>query len=57
MQDMTYVKQLQTYEEQVMQKRLDEMPEADKERMLEEITAERERREKKRLEKQKLEKR
>ncbi|KAK9824903.1 hypothetical protein WJX74_004865 [Apatococcus lobatus] len=55
--DMTYVKQLQTYEEQVMQKRLDEMPDADKERMLEEIAVERERREKKRLEKQKLEKR
>ncbi len=52
---MTYVKQLQTYEEQVMQKRLDEMPEADKERMLEEITAERQRREEK--QRQKLEKR
>ena len=54
-QDMTYVKQLETYEEQVMQKRLDEMPESEKERMLEEIAIERQRREKKRMEK--LEKR
>ncbi|KAL4420051.1 hypothetical protein ABPG77_007490 [Micractinium sp. CCAP 211/92] len=37
---MTYVKQLEDYEEAVMRKRLEEMPEAEMERMLEEVEAE-----------------
>ena len=36
-QEMTYVKQLEDYEEAVMQKRLDEMPQAERERILGEI--------------------
>ncbi|CAK0787782.1 hypothetical protein CVIRNUC_011004 [Coccomyxa viridis] len=35
--EMTYVKQLEDYEEAVMQKRLDEMPQAERERILGEI--------------------
>jgi hypothetical protein len=34
---MTYVKQLEDYETAVMQKRMEEMPEADLEKMLEEL--------------------
>ncbi len=37
LQEMTYVKQLEDYEEAVMQKRLDEMPQAERERILGEI--------------------
>ncbi|KAL4852835.1 hypothetical protein ACK3TF_006102 [Chlorella vulgaris] len=37
---MTYVKQLEDYEEAVMQKRLEEMPEAEMERMLDEVESE-----------------
>ena len=37
---MTYVKQLEDYEEAVMKKRLEEMPESEKERLLAEIEAE-----------------
>jgi hypothetical protein len=36
-QEMTYVKQLEDYETAVMQKRMEEMPEADLEKMLEEL--------------------
>ncbi|KAK9807393.1 hypothetical protein WJX73_000074 [Symbiochloris irregularis] len=39
--DMTYSKQLDAYEEAVMQKRLDEMPETERQRLFEEIEAER----------------
>ena len=39
-QEMTYVKQLEDYEEAVMKKRLEEMPQAEKERLLMEIEAE-----------------
>lgn len=42
--DMTYVKQLQNYEEEVMQKRLEEMPENEREKLLASVEAERERR-------------
>ncbi len=38
---MTYVKQLEDYEEAVMKKRLEEMPQAEKERLLQEIETER----------------
>ncbi|KAI7837399.1 hypothetical protein COHA_008766 [Chlorella ohadii] len=41
---MTYVKQLEEYEEAVMRKRLEEMPEAEVERMLGEVEAEKQRR-------------
>ena len=34
---MTYVKQLEDYEEQVMQKRLEEMPEAELEALMKDI--------------------
>lgn len=39
---MTYVKQLEDYEEAVMRKRLEEMPESEMERMLAEVEAEKE---------------
>lgn len=39
---MTYVKQLEDYEEAVMKKRLEEMPEVEKERLLTEIEQEKE---------------
>lgn len=38
--DMTYVKQLKDYEEAVMQKRLDELPEAELAKLLEEVERE-----------------
>lgn len=37
MQEMTYVKQLEDYELAVMQKRIEEMPETEREALLEEI--------------------
>ena len=40
-QDMTYVKQLKDYENAVMAKRLEEMPETEKERLAAEVAAER----------------
>ena len=40
-QDMTYVKQLKDYENAVIAKRLEEMPETEKERLAEEVAAER----------------
>ena len=40
MQDMTYAKQLEAYEERVMQKRLEEMPETERERLMEEVRQE-----------------
>ena len=43
-QDMTYVKQLQNYEEEVMQKRLEEMPESEREKLMASVEAEKERR-------------
>ena len=42
-QDMTYAKQLDAYEERVMQKRLEEMPETERERLMEEVAAEQKR--------------
>lgn len=42
--EMTYVKQLEDYEEAVMKKRLDEMPETERERLLQEIEQEKEQR-------------
>lgn len=39
---MTYVKQLEDYEEAVMKKRLEEMPEAEYEKMMAEIEKEKE---------------
>ncbi len=36
-QEMTYVKQLEEYEEAVMRKRLAEMPEEDVERLMREV--------------------
>lgn len=39
--DMTYSKQLKQYEEAVMQKRLEEMPETERSRLYEEVEAER----------------
>ncbi len=39
---MTYVKQLEDYEEAVMKKRLEEMPEVERERLLTEIEQEKE---------------
>ena len=41
---MTYAKQLEAYEERVMQKRLEEMPETERERLMEEVNKEKERR-------------
>ena len=41
LQDMTYARQLEDYEEQVMQKRLEEMPETERERLLQEVEKER----------------
>lgn len=41
LQDMTYSKQLKQYEEAVMQKRLEEMPETERSRLYEEVEAER----------------
>lgn len=41
---MTYARQLEAYEEMVMQKRLEEMPETERERLLAEVESERERR-------------
>jgi hypothetical protein len=35
--DMTYVKQLEQYEKAVMEKRFEEMPESEKQRLLEEV--------------------
>ena len=43
LQDMTYAKQLDAYEERVMQKRLEEMPETERERLMEEVAAEQKR--------------
>lgn len=43
-QDMTYVKQLENYEEEVMQKRLEEMPESEREKLFSSVAAENERR-------------
>lgn len=43
-QDMTYSKQLEQYEDAVMQKRLEEMPETERARLYEEVEAERKRR-------------
>lgn len=37
---MTYAKQLEAYEQRVMQKRLEEMPETERERLLEEVRRE-----------------
>lgn len=42
--DMTYVKQLQNYEEDVMAKRLEEMPESEREKLMASVEAEKERR-------------
>jgi hypothetical protein len=39
---MTYVKQLEAYEEEVMKKRLEEMPEAEVEAMMDDISREKE---------------
>lgn len=44
LQDMTYVKQLENYEEEVMRKRLEEMPESEREKLLASVETERERR-------------
>lgn len=41
--DMTYAKQLDAYEERVMQKRLEEMPETERERLMEEVAVEQKR--------------
>ena len=43
-QDMTYSKQLKQYEEAVMLKRLEEMPETERSRLYEEVEAEKARR-------------
>ena len=40
LQDMTYAKQLEAYEERVMQKRLEEMPETERQRLMEEVKQE-----------------
>lgn len=42
-QDMTYTKQLEQYEQRVMQKRLEEMPETERERLMEEVEKDRDR--------------
>lgn len=39
-QEMTYVKQLQDYEEAVMQKRLEELPETEVEKLFDQIEIE-----------------
>ena len=44
LQDMTYVKQLANYEEEVMAKRLEEMPESEREKLMASVEAEKERR-------------
>ena len=44
MQDMTYVKQLENYEEEVMAKRLEEMPESERDKLMASVEAEKERR-------------
>ena len=44
LQDMTYVKQLENYEEEVMAKRLEEMPESEREKLMASVEAEKERR-------------
>ncbi len=44
MQDMTYVKQLENYEEEVTAKRLGEMPESEREKLMASVEAEKERR-------------
>ncbi|PSC67626.1 hypothetical protein C2E20_8723 [Micractinium conductrix] len=49
---MTYVKQLEEYEEAVMRKRLEEMPEGEIDRMLSEVESEKEAREAKRQQRQ-----
>lgn len=41
LKDMTYARQLEDYEERVMQKRLEEMPETERERLLQEVEKER----------------
>ena len=41
---MTYVQQLRNYEEEVMQKRLEEMPQSERDRLMEEVEQDRERR-------------
>ena len=41
MQDMTYVKQLEDYEEAVLRKRLEEMPETERERLQTEVEQQR----------------
>ena len=43
LQDMTYTKQLDSYENAVMNKRLEEMPESERERLYTEIEEERQR--------------
>ena len=43
LQDMTYTKQLDSYENAVMNKRLEEMPESERERLFTEIEEERQR--------------
>ncbi|DBB11550.1 TPA: hypothetical protein ACH3X3_006947 [Trebouxia sp. C0006] len=42
--DMTYVKQLENYEEEVMAKRLEEMPESEREKLMASVEAEKQRR-------------
>ncbi|KAL3160673.1 hypothetical protein ABBQ32_010588 [Trebouxia sp. C0010 RCD-2024] len=44
--DMTYVKQLENYEEEVMAKRLEEMPDSEREKLMASVEAEKERRRK-----------
>ena len=44
LQDMTYVQQLRNYEDEVMQKRLEEMPQSERDRLMEEVEQDRERR-------------
>ena len=39
---MTYVQQLRNYEEEVMQKRLEEMPQSERDRLMEEVEQDRE---------------
>lgn len=50
--DMTYVKQLQNYEEEVMQKRLEEMPESEREKLMASVEVERARRQAREQQKQ-----
>ena len=51
-QDMTYTKQLDSYENAVMNKRLEEMPESERERLYTEIEEERLRRAERQKQKQ-----